>query len=184
MTRASTPSGRHGGSGRRGGRARHPRQHPLTGHPAVPRDTDVNAPPGHVHVSERQTGKWYDCLWMSAVEWLRMVRDPSIPATHAEGDALRAASGDLGPSTFGNLAAGVQLRYGWTLPKLIPAADLWIALEPGHAAVVSGGLTAWPAGPHRRRRAPAATPHPAAPAAPGRRPPSSSRSAGGAGWSS
>src|SRR3989304_4580800 len=81
-------------------------------------------------VSERQTGKWYACLWMSAVEWLRMVRDSSIPATHAEGDALRAASGDLGPSNFGNLAVGVPLRYGWTLPKLIPATALWIALEP------------------------------------------------------
>ena len=117
----------------------------------------MSPPPGHVHVSERQTGKWYDCLWMSAVEWLRAVHDSAIPATHAEGDALRAASDDLGPSNFGNLAAGVKLRYGWTLPKLIPAADLWTRLEPGHAAVVSGGLTAWPAGSHWRRWAPTST---------------------------
>lgn len=117
----------------------------------------MSAPPGHVHVSERQSGKWEDCVWMSAVEWLRQVYRRSIPATHAEGDALRLASGDLGFSNFWNLEAGVQVRYGWSLPDPVPAAGLWAALKPGSAAIVVGSLPAWPSGSHWRRWDPGST---------------------------
>jgi hypothetical protein len=114
----------------------------------------MNAPPGHKHVSERQSGKWEDCLWMSAVMWLRLVFDPTIPATHAEGDALRLASGDLGFSNFWNLEAGVQVRYRWTLPDPVPPGALWATLAPGTAAVVIGNTGAWPSGSHWRRWSP------------------------------
>lgn len=114
----------------------------------------MSAPPGHKHISERQSGPWIDCIWQSAVEWLRQVHDPTIPATHAEGDALRAASGDTGFSNFDDLDRGTKARYGWSLPALVPPGALWATLAPGTAAVVIGNTGAWPPSSHWRRWSP------------------------------
>lgn len=103
----------------------------------------VSMPYGHIHVSEQQAGADLDCLWMSAIEWLRECRRPSIPATHAEGDRLRAASGDTGTSNMTNLRIGVARRYASIdlPPSQVGFAQLWEKLTPGRMALVSGKLT-------------------------------------------
>jgi hypothetical protein len=118
----------------------------------------------HIHVTEREgahdwpdgrvdDAKWEDCLFASAVEWVRALgRD--IPATHAEAEALRADSG-LGPlkgAFLSDLSRGLAKRYGLTMPyPLTGAPTLLRALEPGMAAVINGSMGAFPAG-HRLRR--------------------------------
>lgn len=103
----------------------------------------------HKHVSERQPGAWIDCTWDSGVEFVRLTHDKSIPATHAEGDALRAATGDTGGSNIGDLRKGIRARYGyWTPLPISGFADLWAALKPGTAAVVQGSMAAF--GPSHR----------------------------------
>ena len=104
----------------------------------------------HKHVSERQPGAWIDCTWDSGVEFVRLTHDKSIPATHAEGDALRKASGDLvGGSNIGDLRKGIRARYGyWTPLPISGFAALWAALKPGTAAVVQGSMAAF--GPSHR----------------------------------
>lgn len=110
----------------------------------------MNLPAWHIHVSERQPGAWIDCTWDSGVEFVRLTHDKSIPATHAEGDALRKASGDLvGGSSIGDLRRGIKARYGYTAPAAISGfAALWRAMEPGTAAVVQGSMSAF--GPSHR----------------------------------
>ncbi len=50
--------------------------------------------PGHVHVTEREgDGTWEDCAFVTAVEMMRTSGRSDIPATHAEAERLRAASG-------------------------------------------------------------------------------------------
>jgi hypothetical protein len=67
--------------------------------------------PYHNHISEQQAGPDEDCLWCAGVEFLREGYDPAIPHTHAEADALRAASGDTGFSNMTNFRVGVAKRY-------------------------------------------------------------------------
>ena len=117
----------------------------------------------HSHVSEREAKhrwpdgqwdkrSWEDCLWASAVEALRF-GGLRIPATLAEAELIRAASGEppLGPSSQGNLADGMKVRFGLKLRQGSGFSALWAALKPGTAAVVNGRLGAFRAG-HRLRR--------------------------------
>lgn len=118
----------------------------------------------HVHVSEREgahvwpdgrldDAAWEDCLWSSAVEWVRAL-GRAVPATHAEAEGLRAASGQgpLGGSTLDDLRRGLDARYRLAMPAPVSgAAAVVAALEPGMAAVVTGSLGGFPAG-HRLRR--------------------------------
>lgn len=117
----------------------------------------------HSHVSEREAKhrwpdgrwdkrSWEDCLWASAVEALRF-GGLRIPATLAEAELIRAASGEppLGPSNQGNLAEGMRVRFGLPLRQGSGFSALWAALKPGSAAVVNGRLGAFRAG-HRLRR--------------------------------
>lgn len=118
----------------------------------------------HVHVSEREgahvwpdgrldDAAWEDCLWSAAVEWVRAL-GRNVPATHAEAEALRAASGQgpLGGSTLDDLRRGLAARYRSTMPAPIGgAAAVVAALAPGTAAVVIGSLGAVPAGDRLRR---------------------------------
>lgn len=110
----------------------------------------MNVPSWHKHVSERQPGAWIDCTWDSGVEFCRLTHDKAIPATHAEGDALRKASGDLtGGSNIGDLRRGIRARYGYWAPlPIIGFSALWTALKPGTAAVVQGSMAAF--GPSHR----------------------------------
>jgi hypothetical protein len=82
---------------------------------------------------------------MSGVEFLREAYNPAIPATHAEGDALRNASGDTGFSNVGDFRRGVAKRYpNITLPASKTGADAIIAAlrkQPGRIAMVGGRLT-------------------------------------------
>lgn len=118
---------------------------------------------GHVHVSEREVAhrwpdgrwddaRWEDCLWVAAVEYAVACGHPVV-ATHAEAEALRAASGDsvTGGSNLGDLTKGMQARYGWSGPKEWGFQAAWQALIPGTAAVATGSMGNFPAG-HRLRR--------------------------------
>lgn len=119
---------------------------------------------GHVHVSEREgahewpdgrvdDAKWEDCLFASAVEWVRAI-GRNIPATHAEAEALRADSGlgPLGGASFDDLSRGLKKRYGITMPPVVAGANsLLSGLQPGAAAIVNGKMGNFPSG-HRLRR--------------------------------
>jgi hypothetical protein len=110
---------------------------------------------GHDHISERESdGSWEDCTWDSGLEWYRLCYDDSKPATHAEAQALRAASGEpaTGGSNLGDLRTGIARRYGKTMPAVISGfSALWAALTPGNAAVCQGGMSAFSSG-HRLSR--------------------------------
>lgn len=123
----------------------------------------------HVHVSEREiahnwpdgrwdNASWEDCFWCSFVEWLRITQRASIPATHAEAEALRAASGeDTGSGSNpmdGN--RGAAKRYGLgPFPIVRGTSALWSAMTPGTAACVAGSMGAFPDGHPLRRHDPA-----------------------------
>lgn len=103
-------------------------------------------PTTHVHITEREPdGSWEDCTWMAGLEFYRDAFDPSKPATHAEGQALRAASGEppTGGSNQGNFRTGVANRYHHALPPAIPARNILTALKPGYCATVQGSMSAF-----------------------------------------
>lgn len=107
----------------------------------------------HQHISEREPdGSWEDCTWDAGLEWYRLCFDTSKPATHAEAQALRAASGEppTGGSNIADFRRGVLKRYGVTLPPALSVgfAGLWSALQPGTAALVQGSMKAF--GPAHR----------------------------------
>lgn len=120
----------------------------------------------HEHVSEREVahnwpdgqhddGAWEDCTYCSGLELARLCFDIGIPATHAEAELLRDASGK--PPTkganVGDLIRGVQRRYGW-LTGYVEVAGfdiLWATLQQGMAAAAAGRPAAFPYG-HRLRR--------------------------------
>lgn len=110
----------------------------------------------HIHVSEQETkhlwpdgrlddAAWEDCLWASAIEWLRG-RGHNIPATHAEAEALRAASGEppTGGSTFADLALGMAKRYRLTLSASLTPTQFFNQFRPGTCAIVTGPYSAAP----------------------------------------
>lgn len=106
----------------------------------------MNLPDWHIHVSERQPGAWIDCTWDSGVEFVRLTHDKAVPATHAEGDALRVAGGRAsgGGGNIGNLRDGIKKRYGYDAPPPVGNFNaLWAALVPGTAAVVQGSMAAF-----------------------------------------
>lgn len=118
----------------------------------------------HEHVTEREgahrwpdgqydDSHWEDCTWMSGVEFARATIRTSIPATHAEGELLRDASGEspLGGSNDINLQTGIRRRYGKSLPRIFGFSTLWAALRPGTGAVVAVDMGHFPYG-HRLRR--------------------------------
>ena len=100
----------------------------------------------HIHVTEREPdGTWEDCTWCSGLEWFRLVRDPKVPATHAEMQALRAASGEptTGGSSIVDLRRGLLNRYGFTAPPAISGfSPLWSAMN-GRVAVAQGSMKAF-----------------------------------------
>jgi hypothetical protein len=109
-------------------------------------------PPDHIHISEREAdGSWEDCTWDSGLEWYRLVYDARKPATHAEAQLLRRASGEpaTGGSNMTDLARGIKARYGTTVPaRIIGFAALQAALTPGKVAVIQGSMSAF--GPTHR----------------------------------
>lgn len=109
-------------------------------------------PPDHIHISEREPdGSWEDCTWDSGLEWYRLTYDASKPATHTEAQLLRKASGEpaTGGSNLGDLAKGIKVRYGTTIPARISGIGaLKTALTPGKAAVIQGSMKAF--GPDHR----------------------------------
>ena len=103
-------------------------------------------PKTHVHISERESdGSWEDCTWDAGLEWYRDAFDPSKPATHAEAQSLRAASGEppTGGSNMGDFIRGVKARYGRTLPADISNKSTLTALKPGYVAMVQGSMSAF-----------------------------------------
>lgn len=126
--------------------------------------TDLRHRIPHIHVSEREgphewpdgrpdDAAWEDCLWAVAVEWLRALGH-DVPATHAEAEALRAASGEppVGGSNLDDLRRGVAARYRLGLPAVVNgSAAVARTFTPGTAAIVLGSLGVFPAG-HRLRR--------------------------------
>lgn len=102
---------------------------------------------GFRHITEREPdGTWEDCTWAAGLEWFRLCYDESIPATHVEMQALRAASGEplTGGSNIGNLRDGIRARYNVTVVGVISGiAALKAALKPNHTAVIQGSMTAF-----------------------------------------
>lgn len=105
------------------------------------------APADHIHISEREAdGTWEDCTWDSGLEWYRLTYDPRKPATHSEAQLLRRASGEpaTGGSNLEDLARGIKVRYGVTIPARIHGfSALQTALTPGKSAVVQGSMSAF-----------------------------------------
>lgn len=102
--------------------------------------------PTHIHISEREAdGTWEDCTWDSGLEFYRDAFDARKPATHAEAQALRRASGepDTGGSNLGDFARGVKARYGVTLPAPVAARTILSVLTPGKCATVQGSMAAF-----------------------------------------
>jgi hypothetical protein len=111
----------------------------------------------HIHVSEQETqhlwpdgrlddAAWEDCLWSSAIEWLRAT-GLNIPATHQEAEALRAASGQgpTGGSRWTDLLKGCLNRYNHLLPPVTVGADqIRAAMGVGSCAIVNGPYSAAP----------------------------------------
>jgi len=100
----------------------------------------------HIHISEREPdGTWEDCTWDAGLEFYRDAIDPSKPATHAEAQALRAASGEpaTGGSNMTDLRRGVKARYGVSLPAAINARNVLIALKPGYVSITQGSMSAF-----------------------------------------
>ena len=112
----------------------------------------MTLPSWHIHISEREPdGSWEDCTWDSGLEWYRLCYDKRVPATHAEAQLLRHASGepDTGGSNIGDLKRGIKIRYGKATPAPLGTFNsLWAALLPGYAAVVQGSMGAF--GPDHR----------------------------------
>lgn len=112
----------------------------------------MTIPSEHIHITEREAdGTWEDCTWCSGLEWYRLVYNTKTPATHAEMQALRAASGEptTGGSNIGDLKRGIKARYGKsTNAALTSFSALKSALTPGRAAVVQGSMKAF--GPTHR----------------------------------
>lgn len=121
----------------------------------------------HRHVSERESvhywedgrfdnSAWEDCFWDVLIEFLRDTTRASIPATHDEAEALRAASGEntwSGSNTSdGN--KGILRRYKLPPFARVTDIDLWPALKPGYAASVAGNMGVFPDGSHWRRHDP------------------------------
>lgn len=106
----------------------------------------------HDHISERESdGSWEDCTWDAGLEFYRLAFDASRPASHAEAQALRKASGEptTGGSNIGDFIRGVQNRYGRALgPAVGSFASLWALLSPGTVALVQGSMAAF--GPTHR----------------------------------
>ncbi len=102
--------------------------------------------PTHKHISEREAdGSWEDCTWDAGLEFYRDAIDSSVPATHAEAQALRAASGEppTGGSNLGDFRRGVAARYHHTLPPAINAHDILAHLAPNWCATVQGSMKAF-----------------------------------------
>lgn len=99
------------------------------------------------HITEREgDGTWEDCTWCAGLEWYRITHDHTRPSTHAEAEALRAASGEpkTGGSNQYDFLRGVKERYGKTIGQPIEGfANLRAALQPGWAASVQGSMSAF-----------------------------------------
>jgi hypothetical protein len=102
--------------------------------------------PTHKHISEREAdGTWEDCTWDAGLEFYRDAVDPSVPATHAEAQELRKASGEppTGGSNMGDFRRGVKNRYHDDLPPAINAHNILSALKPNMCATVQGSMKAF-----------------------------------------
>ncbi len=102
--------------------------------------------PGHVHVTEREgDGTWEDCAFVTAVEMMRTSGRSDIPATHAEAERLRAASGlpeEHTGASIGRVQAGIAARYGLRPAMTFGWSALLARLVPGTVAVVQGNMHA------------------------------------------
>lgn len=111
----------------------------------------MSAIPGHIHITERESdGSWENCTECSGLEFYRDAIDSSKPATHAEAEALRDASGraKTGGSNLGDFRKAVLARYGKSLPPAISNKSIVSALKPGMCAVVQGSMSVF--GPTHR----------------------------------
>ena len=117
----------------------------------------------HRHVSERESSHWWpdgrwdnsaweDCFWDTLVEFVRMTLRPTIPATHAEAEALRRESGEdtSSGSHSGDGNKGLRARYGLGPLETHPDADV-LNMPIGFAAHISGSMGAFPWGHPLRR---------------------------------
>lgn len=98
---------------------------------------------------------WTDCTWASGLMLANKASGGKYPATRAEREALRKASGDhFGGSNLVDLHDGIERRYHWQLVVDWPSWDQLIArLERGDGAVVQGLYARLP--PHFKRWDPA-----------------------------
>jgi hypothetical protein len=125
----------------------------------------LRLPLTHIHVSERETAhrwpdgrwdnaRWEDCAWDSAVELVRALGNYKIPATHAEAEALRAASGEdtHSGSNPDDVRRGILRRYKLpTNPVVRGWENLRARLKVGTVASVSGNMGVF-SRMHRLRR--------------------------------
>lgn len=124
----------------------------------------MGLPVAHAHVTEREVwhrwpdgqiddAKWEDCAFCSALEMARVCKNPAIPATHTEAEALRDDAGltPAGGATQPEVMAGLKTRYSFVPRLVFGATYIWNAMVPGVAASVQGSYGVWPDGSHWRR---------------------------------
>lgn len=95
---------------------------------------------------------WTDCTWSSGLMFANKATATAArlhgmyPATRAEREALRAASGDrTGGSSLYDLRLGIERRYGWTFSLIaISWSSFILRMKRGDGAIVQGLYSALP----------------------------------------
>lgn len=111
----------------------------------------------HEHVSEREAGPWWSCVWCSGVMLARAGHRSDIPATLTEALHLCAAGHGSagGAATAEQLQAGLKDRYNMDTRVVGSFDALWQVLVPGTAAAAMGSMGAFSVGHPLRRWDPA-----------------------------
>lgn len=93
-------------------------------------------------VSEREPdGRWEDCTWATAVMFANAAEGyDRHPATQAEYEALRRASGDsmVGGSNMDDIVKGMDGRYGWHGTVYAHSLDAVYSMQIGDAGHIQG----------------------------------------------
>jgi len=100
-----------------------------------------------VFVTETDEKYWTDCSWCSALMLANEATLNKYPATRAEREALRAASGDLvGGSNLNDVDRGTKARYGFVFRRApLTWSAFIVELAPDSGALLQGLYSRLPA---------------------------------------
>lgn len=106
------------------------------------------------HCSERQTGRWTNCLPCTLI-MLARAKLVDVPSINAEAQKLRLAAGypSAGPTGLTKMRLPFKAMFGFFY-ELDQPHDPMLLLQPGFAGSVTGSMKAFPAGHTLRRHDP------------------------------